>query len=118
MHPSLLGRVLVSWRGQFSILVEALGGAESDDGLDWPRLTLALMHDSHADPDVLGLALHTLVVFLSGASAAARGKFAQSGGFVALESILCSHAMTREQQRACVSCILQVPQKSPTKKPC
>ena len=100
---TLVGQVMVQWREHFSWLVEALSG----EGLDCPRLILSLMHDSNADQDVLGLALNTLVTFLTAAAESARQGFLASGGFSALELILCRREMSDVQQRACVKCILQ-----------
>jgi hypothetical protein len=100
---TLVGKVIVQWREHFSWLVEALSG----EGLDCPRLILSLMHDSNGDQDVLGLALNTLVTFLTAAAESARQGFLASGGFSALELILCRREMSDVQQRACVKCILQ-----------
>ena len=67
---------------------------------------LSLMHDANAHHDVLGLALSTMATYLSMAPAVVRDKFAQNGGYAALESMLCRRQLSVLQQRACVQSIL------------
>ena len=81
----------------------------TDEGMDWARVLLSLVdlatqaHSSaqQADDEVLAQAVSALGLFLLLAPHAVGSRFAETGGYAALEGMLCHRRLTLPQQRAC-----------------